>query len=118
MIALNASVANQLIKFKNDVDLLINKGRKKDEAIFQVLKKYIVDSEKIRFEGDGYSEEWKKEAEKRGLTNIISVPESLTKYLTDTAKEVLIGNRGNTILPDELTGVLIDVLGNFMVSIH
>ncbi len=93
MIALNASVANQLIKFKKDVDLFINKGRKKDEAIFQVLKKYIVDSEKIRFEGDGYSEEWKKDAEKRGLTNIISVPESLTKYLTDKAREVLIGNR-------------------------
>ncbi len=93
MIALNASVANQLVEFKKDVDAFIKKGRKKDEAIFQVLKKYIVDSEKIRFEGDGYSEEWKKEAEKRGLTNIISVPESLTKYLTDKAKEVLIGNR-------------------------
>ncbi len=92
LIALNASVTNQLIKFKKDVDKIINDGRKKDEAIFQVLKKYIVDSEKIRFEGDGYSEEWKKEAARRGLTNITSVPESLTKYLTDKAKEVLIGN--------------------------
>lgn len=93
LIALNASVGNQLIKFKHDVDKIIKGGRKKDEAIFQVLKKYIVDSEKIRFEGDGYSEEWKSEAERRGLTNIISVPESLTKYLTEKAKEVLIGNR-------------------------
>jgi len=92
MIALNTTVGNQLIKFKKDVDEFIKKGRKKDEAIFQVLKKYIVDSENIRFEGDGYSEEWKKEAERRGLTNITSVPESLTHYLTDKAKEVLIGN--------------------------
>lgn len=92
MIVLNASVADQLIKFKKDVDEFIIKGRKKDEAIFQVLKKYIVDSENIRFEGDGYSEEWKKEAVKRGLTNITSVPESLTHYLTEKAKEVLIGN--------------------------
>ena len=92
MIALNTAVGNQLIKFKKDVDEFIKKGRKKDEAIFQVLKKYIVDSENIRFEGDGYSEKWKKEAEKRGLTNITSVPESLTHYLTDKAKEVLIGN--------------------------
>jgi len=92
MITLNASVANQMIKFKNDVDAFIKKGRKKDEAIFQVLKKYILESEKIRFEGDGYSEEWKKEAGQRGLTNIISVPESLMQYLTDKARDVLIGN--------------------------
>ncbi len=92
LITLNASVANQLIKFKKEVDKIIKDGRKKDEAIFQVLKKYIVDSEKIRFEGDGYSEEWKKEAARRGLTNITSVPESLTHYLTKKAKEVLIDN--------------------------
>lgn len=92
LIALTASVANQLIKFKKDVDMLIKGGSKKDEAIFQVLKKYIVDSEKIRFEGDGYSREWKEEAARRGLSNITAVPESLTHYLTGKAKEVLIDN--------------------------
>ena len=92
MIALNTAVADQLRKFKIDVDAIINKGVKKDEAIFQIVKKYIVHSEKIRFEGDSYSEEWKNEAAKRGLTNITSVPESLTMYLTDKAKKVLIGN--------------------------
>ena len=92
MIALNSVLANQLKEFKNDVDALIDKGTSKDEAIFQVLKKYILVSEKIRFEGDGYSEEWKKEAEKRGLTNIISVPVSISKYLTKQSKKVLIGN--------------------------
>lgn len=90
MIALNAAVANNLRKFKTAVDKLIDKGVKKDEAIFQVLKKYIVESVNVRFEGDGYSEEWQKEAEKRGLTNIKSVPESISRYLSDSAKEVLI----------------------------
>lgn len=92
MIALNSALANQLKEFKTDVDALIDKGTGKDEAIFHVLKKYILVSEKIRFEGDGYSEEWKKEAEKRGLTNIISVPVSISKYLTKQSKKVLIGN--------------------------
>ncbi len=92
MIALNSILANQLKEFKNDVDALIDKNTNKDEAIFQVLKTYILLSEKIRFEGDGYSEEWKKEAEKRGLTNIISVPVSISKYLTKQSKKVLIGN--------------------------
>ena len=54
---------------------------KKDEAIFQVLKELIIESKPIRFNGDGYSEDWVKEAAKRGLTNITSVPESLSAYL-------------------------------------
>ena len=91
MIALNACVANRLRKFKVEVDTLINKGIKKDEAIFQVLKKYIVESTPIRFEGDGYSKEWQAEAERRGLTNITSVPESISKYLSPQSREVLVG---------------------------
>ncbi len=90
MIVLNAAVARQLEIFGNEVDAIIKKGRKKDEAIFQVLKKYIIDSERIRFEGDGYSEEWMKEAAKRGLHNIKSVPETLRLYLTPGAREVLV----------------------------
>src|SRR5512145_979205 len=66
MIALNSAMAEQLIEFKKDVDKLIEKDVKKDEAIFQVLRKYITDSKPIRFEGNNYSDEWKKEAEKRG----------------------------------------------------
>jgi glutamine synthetase len=90
MIVLNAVVASQLIKFSIEVDTLVKKGRKKDEAIFQVLKKYIIESNRIRFEGDGYSEEWKIEAAKRGLHNIVSVPETLKFYLTPESKKVLI----------------------------
>lgn len=102
MIALNAAVASQLKEFKADVDALISKNIKKDEAIFQVLRKYIIESEKIRFEGDGYSKDWEKEAKKRGLTNIISVPESISKYLSEQAKKVLIGN--GIFIEEELEG--------------
>ncbi|MCF8362863.1 MAG: glutamine synthetase III [Prolixibacteraceae bacterium] len=88
MIALNTAVAKQLADFKQDVDALIADGVKKDEAIFQVLKKYIKICKPIRFDGNGYSDEWLKEAEKRGLTNITSVPESLKGYLCDSSKKL------------------------------
>ncbi|HOW10830.1 MAG TPA: glutamine synthetase III [Bacteroidales bacterium] len=92
MITLNSAVACQLSKFKKEVDNLIRKGRNKDEAIFQVLKKTILDSEKVLFEGDNYSPEWHSEAAKRGLSNIASVPESISRYLTANSREVLVGS--------------------------
>jgi glutamine synthetase len=91
MIVLNAAVAYQLTLFKKEVDANIKKGRNKDEAIFQVLKKYILESERVLFEGDGYSKEWHQEAKKRGLCNIVSVPESISRYLTKQSREILIG---------------------------
>lgn len=91
MIVLNAAVAYQLTRFKKEVDLIIKKGRNKDEAIFQVLKKYILASKRVLFEGDNYSKAWHAEAVKRGLSNISSVPDSLNCYLTPFSKEVLIG---------------------------
>jgi glutamine synthetase len=91
MIVLNAAVAYQLTQFKKEVDLIIKKGRNKDEAIFQVLKKYILESERVLFEGDNYSKEWHAEAKKRGLSNISSVPESIGRYLTKESKQILIG---------------------------
>ncbi|MCF8377942.1 MAG: glutamine synthetase III [Bacteroidales bacterium] len=81
MIALNTAVADQLTIFKADVDKIIEKGVKKDEAIFQVLRKYIIESKPIRFDGNNYSDEWAKEAAKRGLTNIKDIPEALLAYL-------------------------------------
>lgn len=91
IIALNAAVAHQLNAFRSEVDGLINAGKGRDEAIFQVLKKLIIESKPVRFEGDGYSEEWKKEAKKRGLTNITSAPEAISKYLDKSSVEALIG---------------------------
>lgn len=87
LIVLNTAVADQLKKFKVNVDGLIEKGVKKDEAIFQVLKTLIVDTKPIRFNGDGYSDGWVEEAEKRGLTNINNVPESLSAFLRPESKQ-------------------------------
>jgi len=88
LIVLNTMVANQLQKFKVQVDKLIEKGVKKDEAIFQVLKDLIISSKPIRFNGDGYSEDWVREAKKRGLTNVNNVPESLEAYLRTESKQL------------------------------
>lgn len=74
MIALNASVAEQLRIFKQEVDTLIEGGKSKDEALYEVIKKYIKESRPIRFNGNGYSDEWKDEAKKRGLDCETSVP--------------------------------------------
>lgn len=90
MAVLNVAVAAQLKEFASDVDKLIEKGVKKDEAIFQVLRKQIIASKAIRFEGDNYSEAWAKEAKKRGLTNITDVPESIKKLKSEKSKKLLI----------------------------
>lgn len=80
MTALNASVAEQLRLFKTEVDALINKGKSKEEALYEVLKKYIKESRAIRFNGNGYSDEWKAEAKKRGLDCETSVPVIYDSY--------------------------------------
>jgi len=78
MMVLNMIVAKQLQMFKKEVDEIIStKGLKKDEAIFNVLREYIKQSERILFEGDGYSKAWEKEAAKRGLSNYKTTPEAL-----------------------------------------
>ena len=93
MIAINAAMANQLNEFKVSIEKLMEEGVGKDEAIFRILKETIIASEPIRFEGDGYSEQWKQEAAKRGLTNICHVPEALMRYMDSQARSVLIGER-------------------------
>jgi glutamine synthetase len=85
LIVLNTVVANQLKNFTKEVDKLIESGIKKDEALFQVLKRVIVETKPIRFNGNGYSEEWVEEAARRGLTNIKKVPEALSAYLRPDA---------------------------------
>ena len=91
MIALNMAVTGQLREFKKDVDTLIRKKAKKDEAIFQVLRRYISLSKNILFEGDGYSEEWKLEASRRGLSNIMDVPEALKAFISKQTTELFSG---------------------------
>lgn len=93
MIAINAAMARQLNEFKAKADKLIETGLGRDEAIFRILKETIIASKPIRFEGDGYSAEWKEEAAKRGLSNIRHVPEALLKYNDKQAREVLLGEK-------------------------
>jgi glutamine synthetase len=88
MTILNLIVADQLKKFKIEVDKLIKKGEKKDIALLTVIKKYIKESKSIRFEGNGYSEEWEKEAEARGLSNIKTTPKALDVLITEKVEKL------------------------------
>ncbi len=91
MTVLNAIMTGQLIKFKAEVDALIAKNVEKDEAIFQVLRKCIVDSKKIRFEGNGYGDEWVKEAAKIGLSNIKTTPQALAAFVSKQTVDLFEG---------------------------
>lgn len=86
MAVLNTIVAAQLEAFKVEVDALIEKGTKKEVAIITVLKEYIKVSKNIRFEGNGYSEEWVEEAAKRGLSNIKTTPLALDAYVSEKSR--------------------------------
>lgn len=77
MTVLNTIVAQQLVDFKADVDALLKKGKKKEVAVVEVLRKLIKQSRPVVFEGDNYSDEWVKEAKKRGLSNNKTTPEAL-----------------------------------------
>jgi len=86
MTVLNTIMAETLKQFKTEVDALIEKGEKKEIAIMHVIRQYIVASEKVLFEGDGYSQAWEKEAEKRGLPNVKTTPLALDAMITEKAK--------------------------------
>ena len=87
MTVLNTIVAKQLIDFKKEVDALIDKKNlKKDEAVFNILREYIKTSKRIRFDGDGYSDEWEKEAIRRKLSNNKNTPSAIQVL---TSKESL-----------------------------
>jgi len=88
MTVLNTIMAETLKQFKTEVDALIEKGEKKEIAIMHVIRQYIVASEKVLFEGDGYSQSWEKEAEKRGLPNVKTTPLALDAMVTAKAKKL------------------------------
>jgi glutamine synthetase len=93
MTVLNTIIAETLTNFTQDVDALIDKGEKKEIALMQVIQKYIVASENVLFEGNNYSEEWEKEAEKRGLPNVKTTPLALDAFVTDKAKKLFEHNK-------------------------
>ncbi len=92
MMVLNTIMADTLKRFRHDVDALIEKGEKKEIAILQILRQYIAESKKIRFEGDNYSEEWAEEAKRRGLSNFKTTPEALDAFVTSKAKDLFFSN--------------------------
>ena len=85
VLALNSAVAEQLTLFREEVDGLIERGEAKEKALFSVIKRYINECEAIRFDGNGYSDEWKEEAQKRGLDCETSVPLIIDQYLSESA---------------------------------
>lgn len=85
MTTLNSIVAKQLNDFRKEVDELVEKGLKKDEAIFNILREYIKQTKHILFEGDGYSKEWEEEAERRGLSNHKTTPAALKAKVSKKA---------------------------------
>lgn len=92
VLALNAAVAEQLNAFREEVDTLIANGEAKERALFAVIKRCLKECRDIRFDGNGYSEEWQQEAVKRGLDTEKSVPLMIDQYL----KESTISMFGNT----------------------
>ena len=82
MLALNAAVAEQLMLFKQEVDARIESGEPKEKALFELIQRYIIACKAIRFDGNGYSDEWKAEAAQRGLNCETSVPVIIDQYLT------------------------------------
>ena len=88
MTVLNTILGETLAQFKVDVDALIDSGEKKEVAIMQIIQKYIVESKDVLFEGNNYSDEWEKEAGKRGLPNVKTTPLALDAFVTDKAKKL------------------------------
>ncbi len=93
MIVLNTIVGDQLKKFREEVKYLRReKDEKKDMAILQVLSDYVKKSKDILFDGDNYSESWRKEAKKRGLKNLQNTPQAMDAYIEKSAKKVFTEN--------------------------
>ncbi len=100
MTVLNTIMAETLANFKKEVDAAIAKGEKKEIAIMQVIRQYIIDSKKALFEGDGYSAEWEAEAAKRGLPNVKTTPLALDAMVTKEVKDLF--TKHNVYMHSEL----------------
>ncbi|MFM7359347.1 MAG: glutamine synthetase III [Sediminibacterium sp.] len=92
MTVLNTIMADTLRQFKQEVDALIEKGDKKEIAIMHIIQRYIVESKKVLFEGDGYSQDWHDEAARRGLPNVKTTPLALDAMVTEKAKHLFESN--------------------------
>jgi len=116
MIVLNAAMSAQLTKFKTEVDELIERDIKKDEAIFQVMRRYIIHSKPVRYEGNTYTDEWIKEAKKRGLTNVANPVDALRAYLSRKATRLF--KSTNVLVDKEIRARYEVVLEKFVKKIQ
>jgi glutamine synthetase len=116
MSILNLIMAQQLNEFHKEVKSQMGKGTDKKIAIVNILRQYIKDSKKVRFEGDGYSAEWEKEAEKRGLANVKNTPRALEAFVTDNAKKLF--SKHNVMTPEELEARNEIYLENYIMKIQ
>lgn len=91
MFILNGVVAEQLERFKKLVDAAMAEGLSQDKAMMKVIRQFLVESKKIRFEGNGYSEEWHAEAEKRGLRGIKNAPDAFKEYISESSVRMFSG---------------------------
>ncbi len=88
LIVLNTAVAAELQNFHDAVEALLKDGFKKEDAILKVIRQFITASRKIRFEGNGYSENWVREAAQRGLRSASKATEAFKEYLRPEAVEI------------------------------
>ncbi|WMN10794.1 glutamine synthetase III [Marivirga salinae] len=116
MSILNLIMAEQLNEFHKEVKSQMGKGTDKKIAIVNILRQYIKDSKKVRFEGDGYSAEWEKEAEKRGLANVKNTPRALEAFVTDKSKKLFA--KHNVMTPEELEARNEIYLENYIMKIQ
>ena len=93
MFILNTVVAEQLALFKSRVDTYLQAGMEKQAAVMKVIREFIVESKPIRFERNGYSDEWRKEAAARGLRGVTNVPEAYDELMTDDTVAMFEGRK-------------------------
>ena len=115
MSVLNLIVADQLMKFKKRVDSKINRGRKKELAILDMIKENIEKSQSILFEGDGFSDKWAKEAQKRGLSHIKNTPEALKAFISEKSKKLFIDH--DLFSSKELNARYLVMINNYLSNI-
>ncbi len=116
MTVLNTIVAQQLTEFHKDVIKLADGGEDKRLAVIDVLRKHIKSSKKVRFEGDGYSEAWIKEAQKRGLPNVKDTPRALDALVSSAFKKLF--GKHNVLNEKEIEARHETLLENYIMKVQ
>ncbi|MEN7551338.1 glutamine synthetase III [Rapidithrix thailandica] len=116
MTVLNIAVADQLNQFNKEVEKELDKGTERRMAIVNILRKYIKESKSILFDGDGYSDDWVKEAEKRGLSNVKDTPRALD--FTISEKTIKLYEKSNVCTERELRARHETLLENYIMKVQ